>query len=126
MSIVGPLIVVAALLVLIPVVPAGALWVLGIGIGFFLIFGFAPWLTVPARVCNIEHEYVGMAAGLMITMAAIGGSSSRSSSDTLSPIRASMPVGFSSPSCRSCLLSSGWPVATQSRYGACCRNACGR
>jgi hypothetical protein len=24
---------------LIPVVPAGALWVLGIGIGFFLIFG---------------------------------------------------------------------------------------
>ena len=73
MFIVGPLIVVAALLVLIPVVPAGALWALGIGIGFFLIFGFAPWLTVPARVCNIGHEYVGMAAGLMITLAAIGG-----------------------------------------------------
>lgn len=73
MFVVGPLIVVAALLVLIPVVPAGALWALGIGIGFFLIFGFAPWLTVPARVCNIEHQYVGTATGLMITLAAIGG-----------------------------------------------------
>jgi MFS transporter, ACS family, D-galactonate transporter len=40
MFVVGPLFVVAALLVLIPVVPARALWALGIGIGFFLIFGF--------------------------------------------------------------------------------------
>jgi MFS transporter, ACS family, D-galactonate transporter len=48
MFVVGPLIVVAALLVLIPVVPSGALWPLGIGIGFFLIFGFAAWLSVPA------------------------------------------------------------------------------
>jgi hypothetical protein len=52
--IVGPLIAVA-LLALIPAVPAGALWVFGIGIGFFLIFGFAAWLAVPARVCDIEH-----------------------------------------------------------------------
>src|SRR5450755_4553661 len=67
------LIVVAALLVLIPVVPARALWALGIGIGFFLIFGFAAWLAVPARVCNIEHQYIGTATGLMLTLAAVGG-----------------------------------------------------
>ena len=71
--IVGPLIAVAALLVLIPVVPASALWVLGIGIGFFLIFGFAAWLAVPARVCDIPHQYIGTATGLMLTLAAIGG-----------------------------------------------------
>lgn len=73
MFIVGPLIVVAVLLALIPVVPASALWVLGIGIGFFLICGFAAWLAVPARVCDIEHEYVGTATGLMLTLAAVGG-----------------------------------------------------
>jgi ACS family D-galactonate transporter-like MFS transporter len=71
--VVGPLIVVAALLALIPVVPATALWALGIGIGFFLIFGFAAWLAVPARVCDIEHQYIGTAAGLMLTLAAVGG-----------------------------------------------------
>jgi len=71
--VVGPLVVVAVLLVLIPVVPTGALWVLGIGIGFFLIFGFAAWLAVPARVCNIDHAYLGTATGLMLTLAAIGG-----------------------------------------------------
>src|SRR6202453_571326 len=71
--VVGPLIVVAALLALIPVVPATALWALGIGIGFFLIFGFAAWLAVPARVCDIEHQYIGTASGLMLTLAAIGG-----------------------------------------------------
>jgi MFS transporter, ACS family, D-galactonate transporter len=71
--IVGPLVVVAALLLLIPLVPAGALWGLGIGIGFFVIFGFAAWLAVPARVCNIEHQYIGTAAGLMLTLAAVGG-----------------------------------------------------
>jgi MFS transporter, ACS family, D-galactonate transporter len=71
--VVGPLIVVAALLALIPVVPTGALWALGIGIGFFLIFGFAAWLAVPSRVCGIEHQYIGTAAGLMLTLAAIGG-----------------------------------------------------
>jgi nitrate/nitrite transporter NarK len=73
MSVVGPLIVVAVLLTLIPVVPNGALWELGIGIGFFLIFGFAAWLGVPARVCNIEHQYIGTATGVMLTLAAIGG-----------------------------------------------------
>jgi ACS family D-galactonate transporter-like MFS transporter len=73
MFIVGPLIVVAALLALIPVAPAAALWVLGIGIGFFLIFGFAAWLAVPARVCRIEHQYIGTATGLMLMVAAVGG-----------------------------------------------------
>ena len=54
-------------------VPTRALWALGIGIGFFLIFGFAAWLAVPARVCDVEHQYVGTATGLMLTLAAIGG-----------------------------------------------------
>jgi MFS transporter, ACS family, D-galactonate transporter len=71
--IVGPLVAVAALLALIPVVPTGLLWALGIGIGFFLIFGFASWSAVPARVCNIEPEYIATATGLMLTLAAIGG-----------------------------------------------------
>jgi MFS transporter, ACS family, D-galactonate transporter len=71
--IVGSLIAVAALLALIPVVATGALWVLGIGIGFFLIFGFAAWSAVPARVCNINHEYIGSATGVMLTLAAVGG-----------------------------------------------------
>jgi MFS transporter, ACS family, D-galactonate transporter len=71
--VVGPLIVVALLLALIPAVPDAALWVLGIGIGFFMIFGFAAWLAVPARVCGIEHAYIGTATGLMLTLAAIGG-----------------------------------------------------
>jgi len=46
---------------------------LGIGIGFFLIFGFAAWLAVPARVCRIDHAYIGTATGLMLSLAAIGG-----------------------------------------------------
>jgi ACS family D-galactonate transporter-like MFS transporter len=71
--IVGSLFAVAALLALIPVVPTGALWVLGIGVGFFLIFGFAAWSAVPARVCNIDHEYIGSATGVMLTLAAVGG-----------------------------------------------------
>jgi ACS family D-galactonate transporter-like MFS transporter len=71
--VVGPLMVVAVQLALIPVVPTGALWALGIGIGFFLIFGFAAWLAVPARVSGIEHQYVGTATGLMFTLAAVGG-----------------------------------------------------
>src|ERR1700678_1345841 len=73
MFVVGPLIVVAVLLALIPVVPGSALWVLGIGIGVFVIFGFAAWLAVAARVCDIEHQYIGTATGLMLTLAAIGG-----------------------------------------------------
>ena len=73
MFVVGPLFVVAALLALIPVVPNYALWPLGIGIGFFLIFGFAAWLSVPPRVSRIRHEYIGTATGLMLTLAAIGG-----------------------------------------------------
>jgi MFS transporter, ACS family, D-galactonate transporter len=71
--VIGPLFVVAALLALIPVTPNDALWPLGIGIGFFLIFGFAAWLSVPPRVSRIKHEYIGTATGLMLTLAAIGG-----------------------------------------------------
>ena len=71
--VIGPLFVVAALLLLIPVVPNDALWPLGIGIGFFLIFGFAAWLSVPPRGSRINHEYIGTATGLMLTLAAIGG-----------------------------------------------------
>jgi ACS family D-galactonate transporter-like MFS transporter len=73
MFVVGPLVVVAALLALIPVVPASALWAVGIGIGFFLIFGFAAWLAVPARVSDIGPQYIGTATGLMLTLAAVGG-----------------------------------------------------
>ena len=69
----GPLLLIAVLLVLIPFVPAALLWVLGIGIGFFLIFGFAAWSSVPGRVAGIAHEYVGTAIGLMLTLTAIGG-----------------------------------------------------
>jgi ACS family D-galactonate transporter-like MFS transporter len=68
-----PLVTVAALLALIPVAPGILLWPLGIGIGFFLIFGFAAWLAVPSRVCNIRAEHIGTATGLMLTLAAIGG-----------------------------------------------------
>ena len=71
--VVGPLVIVAVFLALIPAVPTGALWVLGIGIGFFLIFGFAAWLAVPTRVSNIDHAYIGTATGLMLTLAAVGG-----------------------------------------------------
>lgn len=71
--VVGPLVAVAALLALIPLVSTGWLWVLGIGIGFFLIFGFAGWSAVPSRVSKIRHEYVGTATGLMLTLAAVGG-----------------------------------------------------
>ena len=47
MFVVGPLVAVAALLALHPGGPDEALRPLGIGIGFFLIFGFAAWLAVP-------------------------------------------------------------------------------
>ena len=73
MFVVGPLLTVAALLALIPVAPNILLWPLGIGIGFFLIFGFAAWLAVPSRVSNIRAEHIGSATGLMLTLAAIGG-----------------------------------------------------
>jgi ACS family D-galactonate transporter-like MFS transporter len=71
--VVGSLIAVAALLSVVPIVPAGALWFVAMGIGFFLIFGFAVWSGVPARVCGIAHEYIGTATGLMLTLAAVGG-----------------------------------------------------
>jgi MFS transporter, ACS family, D-galactonate transporter len=71
--VVGALLACALCLVLIPVVPTGALWAIGIGIGFFLIFGFAVWSSVPGRVSGIPHEYVGTAIGLMLTLAAVGG-----------------------------------------------------
>lgn len=69
----GPLIVVAALLALTPAVPTDALWITGVGIGFFLIFGFSAWSAVPARVCDIDYDQIGTATGLMLTLAAIGG-----------------------------------------------------
>jgi hypothetical protein len=43
-----PLMVVVVLLV-IPVMPNNTLWPLGIGIGIFLIFGFAAWLAASFR-----------------------------------------------------------------------------
>jgi predicted MFS family arabinose efflux permease len=73
MFVVGPLMAVAVLLALIPVVPNILLWPVGIGIGFFLIFGFAAWLSVPSRVSNIRSEHIGSAKGLMLTIAALGG-----------------------------------------------------
>lgn len=69
----GPLLLIAVLLVAIPFVPAALLWVLGTGIGFFLIFGFAAWSSVPGRVAGVAHEHVGTAIGLMLTLTAVGG-----------------------------------------------------
>jgi MFS transporter, ACS family, D-galactonate transporter len=71
--VVGSLLICAICLALIPVVPTGGLWVVGIVIGFFLIFGFAAWSSVPERVSGIRHEYIGTATGLMLTLAAVGG-----------------------------------------------------
>jgi predicted MFS family arabinose efflux permease len=71
--VIEPLLIIAVLLLLIPFVPAAALWVVGIGIGFFLIFGFAAWSSVPGRVAGIAHEHIGTAIGLMLTLAAVGG-----------------------------------------------------
>jgi len=71
--VVGPFIAAAVLLALIPAVATGWLWALGIGIGFFVIFGFAAWSAVPSRVSKIRHEYIGTATGLMLTLAAVGG-----------------------------------------------------
>jgi MFS transporter, ACS family, D-galactonate transporter len=73
MFIVRSLIVGAVLLALIPIAPVGALWGIGIGIGFASLFGFAAWSAVPARVSNIEPDYIGTATGLMLTLAAVGG-----------------------------------------------------
>jgi ACS family D-galactonate transporter-like MFS transporter len=67
------LFVVAALLAVIPVMPNNTLWPLGIGIGFFLIFGFAAWLAVAPRISNVQSEHIGTATGLMLTLAAVGG-----------------------------------------------------
>jgi MFS family permease len=71
--IVGSLMACTLVLSLIPYVPPVALWALGIGFGFFLLFGFTAWLVVPARVCEIRPEYVGTSAGLMLALAAVGG-----------------------------------------------------
>ncbi|GAA3543756.1 MFS transporter [Amycolatopsis ultiminotia] len=71
--IVGSLLTCAVFLALIPVVPTGALWALGIGIGASMIFGFAAWSAVPARVTRIAHEHLGTATGLMLTLAGVGG-----------------------------------------------------
>ena len=58
---------------LIPHVGTDALWAVGGGIGFFVIFGFAAWSSVPERVVGLKHEHVGTATGLMLTVAAVGG-----------------------------------------------------
>lgn len=71
--VVAPLLVMAVLLVLIPFVPSAVLWLLGIGIGFLLIFGFAAWSSVPGRVAGISHANIGTGIGLMLTLAAVGG-----------------------------------------------------
>ena len=71
--IVAPLLVVAALVTLIPLVSTPMLWVLGVGIGFFMIYGFAAWSSVPSRVSHIPHHHIGTASGLMLTLAGIGG-----------------------------------------------------
>jgi ACS family D-galactonate transporter-like MFS transporter len=71
--IVGSLVAVAGLLALIPVAPRGALWALGIGVGFCTLFGFAAWSAVPERVCRIDRDHIGTATGLMLTLAAVGG-----------------------------------------------------
>ena len=71
--IVGSLMACTLVLILIPYVPAIALWALGMGFGFFLLFGFMAWFSVPARICKIRPEYVGTSAGLMLTLAAVGG-----------------------------------------------------
>ncbi|WP_166459471.1 MFS transporter [Amycolatopsis pithecellobii] len=68
-----PLLIMAVTLGLVPFVPAAALWALGIGIGFFLIFSFAAWSSIPSRVAGIAHEHIGTAIGLMLTLAAVGG-----------------------------------------------------
>jgi ACS family D-galactonate transporter-like MFS transporter len=68
-----PLILCAVFLALIPILPTAIIWIPAIGIGFFLIFGFAAWTSVPARVAGIPHAYLGTATGLMLTLAAIGG-----------------------------------------------------
>ena len=70
---VGSLFAAAILLALIPHVGTTALWFVGFGIGFFVIFGFAAWSSVPERVVGLKHEHVGTATGLMLTIAAVGG-----------------------------------------------------
>jgi ACS family D-galactonate transporter-like MFS transporter len=70
---VGSLFAAAILLALIPAAGTTALWFVGPGIGFFVIFGFAAWTSVPERVAGIKHEHVGSATGLMLTIAAVGG-----------------------------------------------------
>lgn len=71
--IVGSLMTCTLILTLIPYVPAIALWALGTSFGFFLVFGYTAWFSVPARIGKIRHEYVGTSAGLMMTLAAVGG-----------------------------------------------------
>ena len=71
--IIAPLLTIALLLALLPVMPTAALWPTAIGIGFLLIFGFVAWTTVPGRVARIAHEHVGTGIGLMLTLAAVGG-----------------------------------------------------
>ena len=69
----GSMFAAAILLALIPHVGKDALWFVGFGIGFFVIFGFASFTSVPERVVGIPHEHSGTAVGLMLTIAAVGG-----------------------------------------------------
>jgi ACS family D-galactonate transporter-like MFS transporter len=68
-----PLLTIAVLLALLPVMPAAGLWPVAIGIGFLLIFGFVAWTAVPGRVARIAPENIGTGIGLMLTLAAAGG-----------------------------------------------------
>jgi ACS family D-galactonate transporter-like MFS transporter len=74
MFVVGPLVAIAALLALIPVVPNILLWPLGIGIGFFLDLRLRR--LVGGAFQGLQHPHPSTLArrlGLMLTLAAIGG-----------------------------------------------------
>jgi predicted MFS family arabinose efflux permease len=73
MIVIVPLLLMAVCLALIPVVPLSLLWVLAVLLGGLDIFSFAAWAAVPARVAKVQHENIGTAAGLMLTIAAVGG-----------------------------------------------------
>ncbi len=70
---IGPVMVMGALLAAIPFVPPVLLWPISIGIGFFMQFISAVWSSVPRRFAKIPHEHVSTAMGLLLTIGAFGG-----------------------------------------------------
>jgi MFS transporter, ACS family, D-galactonate transporter len=71
--IVGPIVVMSALILAIPLAPSGLLWLVGVGEGFLMQFVAAVWSSVPRRFAAIPHEHVSTAMGLLLTIAAFGG-----------------------------------------------------